>query len=284
MSGERIQLAKSIDKDKYEYPLLGSEKLDGCAAEFYWLDGRVVNMSRNVKVRYTSVGHIEKYLEETLPKGMQLIVELYIPGMHFKDSSGPIRAEAADTRIRAGIYDCLYAPEGDPCPYLSDKEFTDRYMQAVTYFPCWASPVFTIEHRRMNDRRSIDLYYESLRSDNPDVFEGMVLRKPDELFNSGKRRMFRHTFDPTTDLVCMSFEEAISKEGDALGRVGRINGRMDNGVVTGVGAGRMTHVEAKYCWEHQDEFIGVKFQAKHKRDTSYVKLRAPTFQLWRYDL
>lgn len=273
-----IQLAKNLHEDKYKYPYMMSEKIDGCACEFWWEGARVVSRSRNHNTDYPSVQHIRDHLEQTMPRWMRLIGELFINGMHFKDSSGFIRANVPDVRVELGVYDVVHVSEE------TDTPFHDRYSRAVTYFPVWASPVFTIEQRRANCLRDIQVYEDTLRAEKPDVFEGLVLRDLYEVFHAGSRKMIRRTKDLTTDVIVTGFEEMVSKKTDLpMGMVGAVLFTL-NGIEQKAGAGKMSHADRKKVWENQSDYVGLHAEIKHKRDTSYIKLRQPTFQMWRYDL
>jgi len=276
MSGETIQLAKNPHKTKpIEYPKIGSEKIDGCAAEYWW-DGDVIKcLSRSHKSTYPSTAHIKEYLEARLPKGYKVVGELHIPGMPFKDSGGFIRAGIVDERIKFGIYDMVKLG-GD------DRAFTDRYINALTYFP-WIhlGPVFTIEHRRVNSSRELAIWAQCLKDENP-VYEGMVLREMDEVWSPGKRVMIRIVDHPTVDVKLMRIDEAISKDGVPLGMAGGLQ-CLHEGSMIGVGPGKLKHDERRDMFLNPRKYLGRMLQAQYKKDDSYTALREPTWQLWRED-
>lgn len=117
-----------------------------------------------------------------------------------------------------------------------------------------------------------------------DKVEGYIARSSNAVFKAGTRHWDYQKIveDPTVDLRITGVEEAVSKDGEPLGMVGRVIADF-HGEPIGVGPGKLSHVERIALWRNWQARIWPPVFAtiKYKRDPSYAALRQPTFQHWR---
>lgn len=304
-----VMLAKNMEEGKLRFPLFLSEKIDGIAYTIFKLGGKMFHVSRQNKP-LQSIQHVVNEAERYLSNGDRLVGELYIPEMDFKDSGGIIRRHRPDERIRFGVYDCIFGHD-------KHMPFSERYAKSQMKFADRAylhslrqelTPQVRAKEYDVNEYPVIAWLgqYEVLTpSDLPPIkqmlqdttiqptFEGWMYRSAEHLFVSGKRSwgMARETMQGSIDLRVVSVEEAISKTGEPLGRVGRINvhyphkqGRNYKDQI-GVGPGKLTHLKAAIMWNNREQWIAGRpiIEIKFKIDPSYAALRQPTYQAWRRD-
>ena len=270
-----IMLAKDHGKQpksKQIFPALVSEKLDGVASIFtVEADGTVSIDSRQNKP-IVSCQHIQdKLATYNLPVGAIICGELHIPGMSFKKSAGIIRRHKPDTRICLGIYD-YWSPEYPNSDYALRIIFIDVRIQNKN--------IFTIPFKSIRSDEELQKVYAECTKD-PKA-EGIMIRPVDHKFQPGKRSwdMLRWKRLSTEDLEVVGYEEAISKDGDPKGMVGRIN-VLYKGKVIGAGAGKLKHAERVKLWN--EPFVSRIAEIAYKPDESYEALREARFYRWRED-
>lgn len=271
-------------------PAQVTEKLDGVAADFYGASsktiyrGKVLAQSRQGEPLY-SVDHIRYFLTEKLPENHHLIGELYISGADFKDISGYARRQESDldtAKLNLYIYD--YYIEGQ-----EDMSFKDR-METMTInllkYIKPHSPVKLIPGLFVDSIETFTEALDNFRKDNP-TSEGIVIRAlegPKSIYKTGWRSpgMLKLKTVETLDLPIVSFEEAISKDGEPLKMVGRINVKYKDTVI-GVGPGKMKHQDRGIVWQDQQQYIGKHIEVTYMPDDSYDALREPRFYRFRPD-
>lgn len=277
MAKTHVMLAKDLDWDKIEYPCIVSEKLDGVACSFQWRGKHLVEKSRPGK-RLPSVDMLRYVMKHSgkLHHEAMVVGEAYVPGMRFAQANGILRRQHPNGAIRFGIYDYVASPNDDRPYSVRINEALKIWgykgsIHVITMYPCMKAEMIHVAKK---------IIYEL----NPDA-EGIVIRSSSHQFQPNKRSwgMMRLVPKPTHDLKVVGFEEAVDKHKKPKGMVGRIT-VLYKGNETGSGAGKLTHKDRKYIWEHQDEFIGKIACIQYKPDPSYEKgLRQPTFQYWRDD-
>jgi len=116
-------LANSFDKrkDKISYPVDVQPKLDGVRCLAYWEGKSVKLMSRGGK-QWECSEHIEKQLEDVLPKGWVLDGELYIHGATFQEITRLVKKFRDESvNIEYHVYDVPRAGN-----YSAHGEWKDR--------------------------------------------------------------------------------------------------------------------------------------------------------------
>lgn len=282
---ETIMLSKQYNPKKLEFPVMVSEKLDGVAADFYGFETlsgtRCAVRSRQDKP-IPSVEHIRSFLTGVLGGGYHIVCELYNPTMSFKDISGSVRRQdeiAFD--IKAYIYD--FYVEG-----VEELTYASRMNMAHEHLDRWInedSPVQFIPQDWVKTQADLDQYIVDFSIAKPEA-EGLVIRNAygkDSGYKFGRSwGMQKLKPKGDVDLEVVSFEEAISAEGNPLGMVGRLNVRYKDNII-GAGAGALTHPERTHIWQNQDQYIGKIAEIHYMIDPAYEALREARFFRWRDD-
>lgn len=286
---ESMMLATSLKVDKeltkvstkFNYPVQITEKLDGVPAVYTKLNGEIKVISRQ-STDILSTPHIADFLSDILQEGDSITGELYIEGKRFKEISGLVRRSEPCYDLTLNVFE--YCPAG-----LEDYCYQDRLMlmsAAIGVHLTPTTPVQLIGGTTVNNDEELLNEIRHFMAFNPDS-EGLVIREwtgDNSKLQIGKRSkgMVKFKPKPTVDLRVVSFEEAVSKTGEPLGMVGRLNVEY-KGTVIGVGAGKLKHKERAAIFQNQEEYIGKIAEVQYMRDPSYDALREPTFQQWRED-
>ena len=285
-----MMLAKNLSalKKPLKFPVLVSEKLDGMAAVFTTeSSGRVSVLSRQNKP-ILSVEHIIEELESLhLPSGSMVFGELHIPNTPFKDACGRIRRKSLCLEIKLGVFDYFISkfPKEEYESRIATFEFYQdplieqkQYVHLISYF--WA--------RSDKDLKKWEdfILKSAEEAGNPNP-EGIMIRPSSHIFQPSKRSwdMLRKKKQATIDLAISHFEEAVDKDGNLKGMVGRIN-VFYKGKVIGIGAGKLPHNERQVLWERQEEgvdYTGIIIEIAYKPDPSYKALREARFIQFRLD-
>jgi len=296
MSNETIMLAKTYKSHKdLIFPLVASEKLDGVPGDFYANKFGTFCRSRQDK-EILSVDHILEWLDGELEPGMHVIGELYIPGEPFKNISGLVRTQEtnyATKRLNLYIHD--FYEEG-----RESTEYEARMLEIRDILDCNGliggdSPIKIVPTRFIqadlinnakDDYEAFDMFEAELYQNNPTA-EGLVARTlygPESYYKSGWRSpgILKSKQVKDIDLPIHSLEEAVSKSGEPLGMVGRIN-VVYNDEVIGVGPGKLTHAKRTDMYKNQDKYIGKMIEIHYMPDASYDALREARFDRFRPD-
>lgn len=288
MSDEAIMLSKTYKKHKdLILPVTVTEKLDGVPGDFYYKRelGQVHVRSRQNEELH-SVDHIRKRLQHALPNGAHLIGELHISGMDFKDISGIVRRKTPDedtAKLRLYVFD--YYVEG-----LEDTSYYNRMAAMVDQvydLTLGDDPLIRIIPGLYVD--SVTQFDEAMaefKKTRPEA-EGVVIRAlygDKSVYKTGWRSpgMLKLKTTETIDLKIHSFEEAIDKDGNAKGMVGRIN-VVHGKAVIGVGPGKLKHAERISIFADQKQYIGKTIEIAYMPDDSYSALREGRFYRFRPD-
>lgn len=292
MANEVIMLAKSYKKGMDIYPAFGSEKLDGVAAKFklgsHEVDGydaEYVDVeSRQGKPLY-SVDHIIEWLENHVPSMLfdnsYIVGELYIKDRPFKEISGIVRSEDdREEQSELGLYIYDYYNEDKEQPYYDRMAYLTSKLHTIIND---GTPVQLIKQHLLQDDDAVLRLMADLKNRGA---EGAMIRKlhgADTLYKLGRSKgLLKNKFTYSEDLGVQSFEEAMSKTGEPLGRVGRINLHY-KGIIIGAGPGSMKHDERKHVWDNRDDYLGNVAEIKYMPDPSYDALREARFYRWRKD-
>lgn len=303
MSKETIMLAKNLDPKKLEFPCVAVEKLDGVPAVFSTVStsGAVNAFTRQGEL-LASVDHINQALFGMLPEGHELIGELYIRGMSFKDIGGLVRRQFASPELILYIWDYVVTQR---------PEFTYQERMAVmarsqvgllaadsTYYqetrfrasvvPNKAKvakeyPIKLLPGEYIADEKRLDEYIEEFAEHNQDA-EGLIFRPLNGKYQAAKRSwdLQRWKGEETVDLKLVGIEEAISEAGYPKGMAGRLVCEY-KGKQIGVGPGKLDHNQRKWLWAEPDRFIGKIIEVAYKPDDTYEALREARFKRFRDD-
>jgi hypothetical protein len=291
MATASIPLAKGLDLSKMEWPAYLSIKKDGVPIKI------TVNKLQDC-YSYTAISRDNKPLGGPATDVGTFFMSLaQLAGLRdgehvfvfeithetitaFKDISGTVKRKEPQDGLIYNLFDYWWS--GYP-----DATFINRIVQGAHLVRTCAPDNFrVIEQETLVDVSDAGTYIAYMQEMLPDE-EGFILSSGNRTFKPNSRHWDyqKVVVDPMHDLEVVGFEEAISKEGEPLGMVGRIN-VMYNGKKTGCGPGKMTHAERKGHWADRGVFLKVQTNIatiKAKRDPSYTGLRQPTFQHWRFD-
>jgi hypothetical protein len=231
-----------------------SEKLDGVPVCIR--DG--VALSRQGKP-ILSIQHI---INE-LPNEGEFVGELYIKDKPFEYISGKVRQHTPCEELTLYLFPEFDMPQGE---YL--------YVEQLPY------QLFT-----GGDLRCLRKY-SFISKTIPTICskpEGFIARRVNTPWVVGKRskdylKLLDH---PTLDLKVVAFQEAIDKEGNPTGRVGKFVCLWHTGTCN-VSAGKLTHEMSREIFSNQEDYVGKIIQVKYKPST-YSVPRQPTFQHFRED-
>ncbi len=204
--------------------------------------------------------------------------ELVLPGQPFSITSGVVRshASAEPHGLKLIPYD-LFLPFWPDCEYRNRRFWRDTLAYAVIDVD--PAPVQMLRETYCD---SVPALLEEIGRCSAGT-EGAMIRHQNELYEPGKRRMFRYKHSDTHDLRCVGFEEGRGKN---AGAVGALIGRelSDTHREFRVGAGKLAYSERRALWEEYGAAGNNKvFEAAAKPDSTYNGLREPTFQRWRED-
>lgn len=299
MADETIVLAQNYKPEKMEWPAMGSIKLDGMPVRLIRGKGSVTRQGEDYSASHM---HIIEFFEEhfAAAPGVELIGELYYPGMNFKTISGQVRKAVPAPHLKLYVFD-MYAnyPEDayQNAPYRHRMDIVQLYLQGIADqigSEVGDLPIQIIPWVELADHNAAVAFEEAVLQADPSA-EGIMVHAPSKKFTPGKRcwgnqRMKR---EPTVDVEVVGMEEAVSKKtGEGLGRVGRLHikyyvadaqGRL-TGIVGGCGPGKLSHQEAAELWQEYSKGWTPRIaEVKSMKDHSYEALRQPTFQRWRPD-
>lgn len=307
-NSEHMILAKNIDANKIPKYAAMSEKIDGVPGIF----GRSkITMSRQGKP-ITSVKHIEDTIDKIVPRDVQIIGELHIPGAPFKYSSGKIRKNEQNLDIHLGIWDVVLLKEPD-APYNKRMHYLDSIIDDLFDDSLGKIDTIPVQNARFDNyddaMHKIKAYYETLREPfkkrvikfAPETPlsgvgepEGVIIRDLYDVYRRGRSwGLQRYVPKPTADLrVCALAEATANKrmeflgdtfeKGEGLRAVGALWVNF-NGTLVKVGPGNMTHKERRLFWLTPELLIGKIIKVQYKADPTYDALREPTYVCIRDD-
>lgn len=292
-----IQLAKGYQPSKLVFPVMVSEKLDGVPTLMNFMHQHDSNVGYAMRSRQdkplpsirSQVQHLAFALGEACSRNldMEIVAEVThtTKGMPFKDVSGHVRRQEQNDDLVLNIFDGVIHGFNYEQGFGTRIMTLDNIIRGLGVSPGWR----IIPQMMCYNQKQLDCALRAMTTEHDGwLAEGAVVRSCSETWQPGKRTWGyqKYVIDPTIELEIVDFEEAESKDGEPLGMVGRIVCAYKNGT-TGVGPGKLTHTERRNLWtlycEH-DVPKGTIITVKHKRDTSYTKLRQPTFQHFRPEL
>lgn len=301
-TSEHMILAKNIGTTNLPKHVAMSEKIDGVPGIF----GRnKIAMSRQGKP-ITSVRHIEHTIDKIVPRDIQIIGELHIPGAPFKYSSGKVRKNEQNLDIHLGIWDVVLLNKPDAVyierihylDYILDilKEDSigkiDKIPTVNTWFNNYDDAMYKIKAyyetlREPFKKRVLEFAQETPFSGVGEP-EGVIIRDLYDVYRRGRSWGFqRYVVKPTLDLrVCALAEATANKrmeflgdtfeKGEGLRAIGALWVNF-NGTLVKVGPGKMPHKERRLFWLTPELIHGKIIKVQYKADPTYDALREPTY-------
>lgn len=290
MGKECIMLSKTVkDLNKIEYPARVTEKLDGVPGDFYKRDGAIHVRSRQGEV-ITAVPHLVNAVKKLgIPEGAHIIGEMYHPDMTFKDISGAIRRHESSEeseRLILNVFDYYREDEMVRCYEGRMYDLMELVFEFTPKPKLKHGSVVMVPGVFVKNGLEAAKAFDKIVDEN-EFAEGIVIRTlsgKNSVYKAGWRSpgMIKVKTTLTEDLKIVSFEEAVSKDGEPKGMVGRINVQYGK-LVIGVGPGKLKHAERKEVWENQDKYVGKTIEVSYMPDRSYDALREARFYRWRPD-
>lgn len=299
MGVETIELAQpKYTPAKMQFPAMVSEKLDGVPVRLIrGYHDQCKALTRQGEF-VLSIHHITEFFKEQFKviQDCELIGELYIRGMPFKDISGKVRRQNEQSPdLVLNVFDMFIKskPElnyGTRMSSLSSamEIIASRLGATVDDLPIKVIPFIICA----NDDQ-VQMAHKATLASNPKA-EGSMVHSVHKVFTPGKRLWSTQKLKPrpTIDIKIIDLKEAISEDGVGLRMVGGMvaefhvlhNGKM--GIThIGIGPGKLTHNERKALWTlHKlKRFKPRMAEVQYVPDDTYAMLREPTFQRWRDD-
>lgn len=281
MTKATIPLATSFNPRYFKGGVVLMEKYDGVPIRVRLEGGKVTEATtRPGKPLTSSVAHLVDAVAEVFGEDFpdrEFVMEVQHPTVKaFKDLSGMVRKDAPCPELYGIVFDMS-----------GDEGFLDRITmlgQRIMRIGDRLFPPSTTVMEEMPDNLEGDKLFIQYVSTTPkEYFEGWIARCADDPYEPNKRQKGyqKLVIEPTVDLQIVGFEEAVSKDGEPLGMVGRLVAEY-KGEKIGIGPGKLTHAERRELFT--TPFASGRIaEIKYKRDPSYNALRQPTFQHWRDD-
>lgn len=309
-TNEYMILAKNIEAKKLPKYVAMSEKIDGVPGIF---GKNKITMSRQGKP-ITSVRHIKNVIDMIVPRDIQIIGELYIPGAPFKYSSGKVRKNEQNLDIHLGIWDVVLLNKPDVV-YQERMHYLESILDLDDLFDASLGKInkIPVQNARFDDyddaMTKIKAFYETLREPfkrrviefAPETPlsgvgepEGVIIRDWHDVYRRGRSwGLQRYVPKPTADLrVCALAEATANKrikflgdtfeKGEGLRAIGALWVNF-NGTLVKVGPGNMTHKERRLFWLTPELIHGKIIKVQYKADPTYDALREPTYVCIRDD-
>lgn len=281
MSKATIPLATSFNPKYFKGQVVLMEKYDGVPIRVRLEGGQVAEATtRAGKPLTASVAHLVDAVAEVFGDvfpDREFVMEVQHPEVKtFKDVSGMVRKDEP----RPELYGVVFDMSGD-------EGFIDRMtmvgLQLMKIGDRLFTPANTVLDTMPDDLEGDKKFVQYVSTTPEEYFEGWIVRCADDPYEPNKRQKGyqKLVIEPTVDLRIVGFEEAVSKDKEPLGMVGRLIAEY-KGEKIGIGPGKLTHDERRELFT--TPFASGRIaEIKYKRDPSYDALRQPTFQHWRDD-
>lgn len=309
-----IPLAKGFSEKHLRFPVLLSRKFDGVPIRIdidhygnhtvRTRQGKDVPSVRNLVQEFIDRCINEERDCDDVVTPLTLVGEVVQHGngdADFKETSGIVRRQDDQShRLAIMLFECDVQDT-----FIERHEFMEDFLQHIH------GRVHVVEQIAVENMEQLVQHQQEFNRLFPQA-EGLVARNHDDPFTPGKRSWGYQKVlnEPTIDLRIVGVEEAIDKDGNPKGMVGRLIASY-KGTEIGIGPGRLTHAERTALWEEYQreayhcccgspvdhypdghspvsaaDYYGFPnriAQIKYKKDDSYDALRQPTFQHWRDD-
>lgn len=298
MTKATIELAKPYNPSKMTYPATVTIKLDGVPARLSRSKPPQSRQGNDI----TSIAHIHNFFMEYFKNSPQteLIGEIYVHGMSFKDISGRVRKQNEQFKeAKLYVFDLVSrTDEGINAEHGLRMQALEIMLDDIAGLKGCARqdlPIVAFKPITVANEEEARAAHDALMQAMPNA-EGTMLASLKRAFCAGKRTwdLQKCKPEPTIDLEIIGFQEAVeAASGAGKGRVGRLVAKlwetMPDGTLNprqiGIGPGKLTHEEAKHLWVDykSGKWTNQIAEIKYMRDDSYDSLRQPTFQRWRDD-
>lgn len=287
-----MMLTEGYKESRVKFPCTVSQKHDGVPVLFYVEDGVLKHKTRQGKELF-SIPHIIDIVEQWKDQyvdsdyeGFLFVGELMIfqatheKGVYalpFKDISGKVRKQEPCTDLKLCVFEI-----DDRVDHVFGNIF-DMNCKFDTWLGMPDNSIYKIVQERVINLEELTLHLERLKKRD---WEGIIIRHGEYLWETERPKRsynsMRVVKELTADLKVVGLEEAVSKDGIPHGRVGAFMCEYKGSEIK-VGAGKLTHKDAKDLWDNELFQYGRIIQVKYKKDDSYDALRQPTFQCFRDD-
>lgn len=281
MTKATIPLATSFNPGYFKGRVVLMEKYDGVPIRVRLEGGEVAEATtRPGKPLTASVAHLVDAVAEVFGDQFpdrEFVMEVQHPEVKtFKDVSGMVRKDEPRPELYGVVFD-MSGGEG----FLDRLEMLSQTLMRVG--DRLFSPATVVLPEMPDNLEGDKLFIQYVSTTPKEYFEGWIVRCADDPYEPNKRQKGyqKLVIEPTVDLKIVGFEEAVSKDGEPLGMVGRLIAEY-KGEKIGIGPGKLTHAERRELFT--TPFASGRIaEIKYKRDPSYDALRQPTFQHWRDD-
>jgi len=282
-----VQLALDIAKAKPQFPMLWSEKLDGCYC-IAWKekDSTSVSIFSRTGERYTSMKHIEAELSEAILIGDMIIFEAWCPDTKQSKISGWCREQKEQRpQLQAKCHDYIRIEDFINGGTSAEYEIRYKILKSILQYidQDIVSVVRQIYVDNMEDAMAL----------TDDVWdrdgEGGVLRNPNGLYGGADGTVFgtKRNSDIIKLKKGVSYDLEVvgMKCGDSKGKysetLGKLVCRWDDGKTIQISG--MTNLQRQLWWNNPEVIVGKIVQVDAMCLSSKGLLREPRFKGIRED-
>lgn len=160
-------------------------------------------------------------------------------------------------------------------------EVRRKYLKAIeeTAF-IWKFPLIMPEYVQVDSEEQVEAFYGNALDNGS---EGLMLKTLHHKYEPGKRTAGWMKYKPveTADGKIVKLNEAHSKDGVPLGRVGSIDVELEDGSTAS--PGNVSHDLGKLMWDNPEQFIGQWLEFKYMMRDRQGGYRHPNFFRMRAD-
>lgn len=249
-----VQLAKTYEPNKIEFPCYGSFKIDGLRCIY---EGGAL-FSRNGK-RFVGLDHIaEKIAEFNLSR---VDGEIVVQGKSFDDISGDIRSFSKNDNAVLMVFDAH--PIGDPAPMYRRQAIASSLVTAIN-----DPSIVMVEHRILNSEEETMAMFDEARALG---YEGLVVKKSDALpFNGRNTDWMKIKPKDTVDIEVTAVVAGNGKYADKVGTL--MCNFMGKEVFVG---GGMTDEQRDAWAKDPNAIVGKTIEVEFMEISKYGALRHP---------
>lgn len=278
-----VQLALDRDKAKPVFPMLWSEKLDGCFC-IAWKDGGQIGIFSRTGERYTSMKHIEAELNNDMSDGDLVIFEAWTPNTVQATISGWCREQKEQRpQLQAWCHDYItideFTGKGERYQYTERHEALHGFIRPSIDGSIYILPQIRVDSMELALTLSEDVWAKG--------GEGGVLRSLSGLYGGTDGKCFgtKRSSDIIKIKKGVSFDLRVVGVYEGTGKyTGNLGGLecawKDGGIINISG---MTDAERSLWWSLPHTIIGKIVQVDAMCLSSKGLLREPRFKGVRTD-
>lgn len=276
-----VQLAKPVNYDRLEFPVLVEPKLDGIRT-IAFVDKKIEYFSRNGR-KFENFGMFDIELAE-IGKGQGIVIDGEVTGTSQEKAFKGVttqarRKENVDvSNLKYHIFDYITIPEF--------KKMRGKFSQAERtaelkkmFYDADERETYNVKlvkGKICNNIKQVEKYYQKCLKKG---YEGVILKTLTALYQ------FKRTYDwskiKPTETKDLKITEAVEGEGKYKGMLGAF--LVDNkGTIVHVGGGYNDEQRAKF-WKDRKKMIGTVIEVKYDSETEDGSFRFPRFVKVRLD-